>query len=110
MDWGTGAKWPYEQAAGNGFLVAAELSTLLTYLRDHGHVNLADIHIIGHSLGAQVAGLAGHSLTKIGRITGLCVECCHAVYVEFTRLVKIQNLQYDNGYQHSLRGQESGLQ
>eukprot|EP00105_Crassostrea_gigas_P012983 XP_011429161.1 PREDICTED: pancreatic lipase-related protein 2 [Crassostrea gigas] len=71
VDWGSGAKWPYEQAAGNGFLVGAELAALLTYIRDHAHVKLSDVHIIGHSLGAQVAGLAGHSLTNIGRITGL---------------------------------------
>lgn len=77
MDWGSGAKWPYEQAAGNGFLVGAELAALLTYIRDHAHVNLSDVHIIGHSLGAQVAGLAGHSLTKIGRITGMREDISH---------------------------------
>lgn len=77
VDWGSGAKWPYEQAAGNGFLVGAELAALMTYLRDHAHIKFSDVHIIGHSLGAQVAGLAGHSLTKIGRITGLyhCLHC-----------------------------------
>lgn len=77
MDWGSGAKWPYEQAAGNGFLVGAELAALLTYIRDHAHVKLSDVHIIGHSLGAQVAGLAGHSLTKIGRITGMREDISH---------------------------------
>uniref|UniRef100_K1RB01 Pancreatic lipase-related protein 1 n=1 Tax=Magallana gigas TaxID=29159 RepID=K1RB01_MAGGI len=71
VDWGTGAQWPYEQAAGNVFLVGAELSHLLKHLHDHGGVNYADVHIIGHSLGAHIAGLAGHPLTSIGRITGL---------------------------------------
>lgn len=71
VDWSTGAQWPYEQAAGNVFLVGAELSHLLKHLHDHGGVNYADVHIIGHSLGAHIAGLAGHPLTSIGRITGL---------------------------------------
>lgn len=71
VDWSTGAQWPYEQAAGNVFLVGAELSHLLKHLHDHGGVNYADVHIIGHSLGAHIAGLAGHPLTSIGRITGM---------------------------------------
>lgn len=80
VDWGSGAKWPYEQAAGNGFLVGAEVAALITYLRDHAHIKLSDVHIIGHSLGAQVAGLAGHSLTKIGRITGLREDIPHFLH------------------------------
>ncbi|XP_062567844.1 inactive pancreatic lipase-related protein 1-like [Saccostrea cucullata] len=71
VDWGTGAKWPYEQAAGNGYLVAAELASLFTYLHDHAHISYSDVHIIGHSLGAQIAGLTGQRINKIGRITGL---------------------------------------
>ena len=70
VDWGSGSKWPYEQATGNSFLVGAELSLLLQYLSGHSHVDPADVHIIGHSLGAQVAGHAGKLHGSIGRISG----------------------------------------
>lgn len=32
---------------------------------------LKDVHLIGHSLGAQICGYAGERLDKVGRITGL---------------------------------------
>lgn len=95
MDWGSGAKWPYEQAAGNGFLVGAELAALLTYIRDHAHVKLSDVHIIGHSLGAQVAGLAGHSLTKIGRITGMREDISHLYISPFLLALKLVYFRSD---------------
>ena len=36
----------------------------------HG-VSLKDVHLIGHSLGAQICSYAGERLNKVGRITGL---------------------------------------
>lgn len=70
IDWGSGANWPYEQAAGNVYLVGAEVSFMLKHLHDYAHVKYSDVHLIGHSLGAQIAGLAAHPLTNVGRITG----------------------------------------
>ncbi|KAK3095148.1 hypothetical protein FSP39_010814 [Pinctada imbricata] len=72
VDWRGGSQWPYEQAAGNSILVGEELAVLLSYIHSSGHINYADVHIIGHSLGAQIAAQAGEStLGKIGRITAL---------------------------------------
>ncbi|CAF4034278.1 unnamed protein product [Rotaria sp. Silwood1] len=39
-------------------------------IKEHG-VNPADFHIVAHSLGAAVAGYAGHRISGLGRITGL---------------------------------------
>jgi len=51
----------------------AHLAELIEFLVAQTGAKLEDFHIIGGSLGAQVAGFAGNSTTKgkIGRITGL---------------------------------------
>lgn len=48
------------------------LATLLENLVNLGVVNISEIHLVGHSLGAHVAGMCGtvFSLGKIPRITG----------------------------------------
>ena len=72
MDWSRGARGPnYFQATANTRVVGAQTATLIKTLEEVG-VDLADVHIIGHSLGAQAAGYAGEKFQKkkIGRITG----------------------------------------
>ena len=50
------------------------MAHLLTRLVDELHVPASNIHIIGFSLGAHLAGLVGQKLkekqTEVGRITG----------------------------------------
>ena len=73
VDWSTGARPPnYFQGTANTRVVGAQTATLIKTLEEVG-VDLADVHIIGHSRGAQSAGYAGEKFTtkKIGRITGL---------------------------------------
>ena len=71
VDWGNGAGFPYSQAAANTRLVGAEVAQLIQTLLDHFDVSASDIHIIGHSLGAHVAGYTGSMIQGIGRITGM---------------------------------------
>ncbi|XP_014275627.1 lipase member H [Halyomorpha halys] len=54
-------------------LVAAVVADFLDNLHRRLGVRLEDIHVLGHSLGAHIAGLAGCKVRtgKIGRITGL---------------------------------------
>ena len=76
VDWGLGSSVLnlYDAAAGNTRLVGAQVADLIDVLNNKFYVALRKIHIIGHSLGAQVAGFAGEKLVKggkvIGRITG----------------------------------------
>jgi esterase/lipase superfamily enzyme len=64
----------YDVAAGNTRLVGAQLVKLITKLRHRLNYEPSNVHVIGHSLGAHVAGFAGASLSirnmKIRRITG----------------------------------------
>lgn len=77
VDWGLGSSVMnlYDIAAGNTRLVGAQVADLIDVLYRKFNVALNKFHIIGHSLGAQVAGFAGERLVKsgkvIGRITGL---------------------------------------
>ncbi|XP_062575958.1 pancreatic triacylglycerol lipase-like [Saccostrea cucullata] len=69
VDWGKGAKhMNYMIAASNTRTVGAYLGRLISTMVP----DLSLVHIIGHSLGAQIAGFAGAwTEGKIGRITGL---------------------------------------
>ncbi|KAJ8310065.1 hypothetical protein KUTeg_011930 [Tegillarca granosa] len=59
VDWSLGNGPIYNQAVTNTFIVGAEIAYLVNYLHRHYSLNLADVHIIGHSLGAQIAGHIG---------------------------------------------------
>ena len=67
---------PYSQSAANTRLVGLEVSALIDYLMEYKGARPEDFHIIGHSLGAHIAGYAGEKLkswrkVKLGRITAL---------------------------------------
>ena len=70
VNWEKGAKFPnYFQAVANTRVVGAQIATLIKTLG----VDVGRVHLIGHSLGAHVAGYAGEKFQsngKIGRITG----------------------------------------
>lgn len=73
--WGNGAAVNYLQAAGNSRLVGAQIAYLIERLHDHHRLSHDNIHLVGYSLGAQIAGFAGRRLRarghSIARITGL---------------------------------------
>lgn len=70
VGWSGGAGFPYTQAVANTRVVGAEVARLIQHLKVAG-VPLDNVHVIGHSLGAQVAGYAGARTPGLGRITGL---------------------------------------
>ncbi|XP_077310186.1 pancreatic lipase-related protein 2-like isoform X2 [Lithobates pipiens] len=73
VDWRHGSVniLQYVQAANNGRVVGAEIAYLLKRLQAELNYPPSNIHIIGHSLGAHVAGEAGRRVSGIRRITGL---------------------------------------
>jgi pancreatic triacylglycerol lipase len=70
VDWAPGAKSPYLKASANARLVGAVCARFLFYLQEKGGLRFEDVHLIGHNLGAHVAGYVGdRTLGQIPRIT-----------------------------------------
>ncbi|XP_022316454.2 pancreatic lipase-related protein 2-like [Crassostrea virginica] len=71
VDWGNGAGFPYSQATANTRVVGAEIAVFVSSLNHVLGTSNAKYHLIGHSLGAHIAGYAGSRLPGLRRITGL---------------------------------------
>uniref|UniRef100_A0A8C2UCG1 Triacylglycerol lipase n=1 Tax=Coturnix japonica TaxID=93934 RepID=A0A8C2UCG1_COTJA len=70
-DWRGGSSGLYTDAVNNVRIVGAELVYLVNLLEKEYGYSPANVHFIGHSLGAHAAGEAGRRKPGIGRITGL---------------------------------------
>ena len=72
VDWSPGAaKTNYYKSVANTRLVGAQIGLLVTALEEMHGIPPGDVHIIGHSLGAQTAGYAGKTIPGLGRISAL---------------------------------------
>jgi hypothetical protein len=73
VDWELLAANPYATAVANARPTGEHIAELIDFLVAQTDAKLEDFHVIGGSLGAQVAGFTGNSTTsgKVGRITGL---------------------------------------
>ncbi|GIY11419.1 pancreatic triacylglycerol lipase [Caerostris extrusa] len=71
VNWTNFNQPPYLLATLNAELIGYQLSYLIKYLEVKKGVDPQNVHLIGHSLGAHLAGSAGQSTPNLGRITGL---------------------------------------
>jgi len=71
VDWGGGSLPMYSQAAANTRVVGLEIGYLVNWLASSYGVDVADVHLLGHSLGSHVSGYAGEQIPGMGRISGL---------------------------------------
>ncbi|XP_054152598.1 pancreatic triacylglycerol lipase-like [Oppia nitens] len=72
VDWSGGNGMPYVQATANTKVVGPVLALFIEDIKAAVDINLNDVQILGHSLGAHIAGYAGQRLNgKVGRITGM---------------------------------------
>ncbi|XP_039536764.1 endothelial lipase isoform X2 [Pimephales promelas] len=72
VDWLGLATQLYPDAVNHTHRVGQSVATLLDWLQKEEKLQLEDVHVIGYSLGAHVAGYAGTFVNgSIGRITGL---------------------------------------
>lgn len=72
MDWSVLCEFEYFTAMRGAQLAGGALAQFIVFLNNAG-VHVDDVHVIGHSLGAHVAGIGAEAIRggQIGRITGL---------------------------------------
>lgn len=68
--WTKGAYDKYNQAVANTRVVGAITANMVKLLHTSGGLTLNHVHLVGHSLGAHIAGYVGENIPGIGRITG----------------------------------------
>ena len=61
-DWGDGSLPMYSQATANTRVVGLEIGYLVNWLITEYGVDPANVHLMGHSLGAHVSGYAGEQI------------------------------------------------
>ncbi|XP_056129114.1 endothelial lipase [Lampris incognitus] len=72
VDWIPLAQQLYPDAVNHTHSVGLSIALMLNWLQDEQQLPLENVHLIGYSLGAHVAGYAGTFVQgTIGRITGL---------------------------------------
>ncbi|XP_053557076.1 endothelial lipase [Bombina bombina] len=72
VDWMSLAHQLYPDAVNHTKVVGKHIAQLLDWLQERGNISLENVHLIGYSLGAHVAGYAGNYVNgTVGRITGL---------------------------------------
>ncbi|XP_035213027.1 pancreatic lipase-related protein 2-like [Stegodyphus dumicola] len=71
VDWSGSNRIPYTIAVANSRVVGAQIAQFIKFLYKTLGTSPESFHVIGHSLGAHIAGYAGERLHKLGRITGL---------------------------------------
>ncbi|XP_030593596.1 endothelial lipase [Archocentrus centrarchus] len=72
VDWISRAQQLYPDAVNHTHGVGLDIAAMLNWLQDEHQLPLENVHLIGYSLGAHVAGYAGTYVRgTVGRITGL---------------------------------------
>ncbi|XP_046556330.1 pancreatic triacylglycerol lipase-like [Haliotis rubra] len=71
VDWRSGAHKFYPKSVANTRLVGAIIAKTVEIARDRMGAKMADVHLIGHSLGSHISGYVGSRIEGVGRISGL---------------------------------------
>lgn len=74
VDWGLGARVEeYSIARFRMIAISQLVAEFLDFLHDHGSMDYKKLVVVGYSLGAHAAGIAGKTITKgkIGAIVSL---------------------------------------
>ncbi|XP_067127207.1 endothelial lipase-like isoform X1 [Centruroides vittatus] len=86
VDWAEGAsKFYYPGAITNSYRCGKEIAKMIEFLQNTANLKLSQVHLIGFSLGGQVAGFTGKRLNKVSRISaidpaGVCFDAFPVKY------------------------------
>ncbi|KAG8177985.1 hypothetical protein JTE90_010880 [Oedothorax gibbosus] len=70
IDWTWGNGLEYNTGAKNVYVVRKHLATLIQNIMRKSGVGAENFHLVGHSFGGQIVGLAGKIVPNLRRITG----------------------------------------
>lgn len=88
VSWAEANRGLYHSASYNSRIVGRQLSLFLHYLDQMFHIDLAKFHLVGHSLGAHIAGFVGADCDgRIARITGL--DPAGPIFVELNTSLRL---------------------
>lgn len=88
VSWADANRGLYHTAAYNSRIVGRQLTLFLHYLDQLFHLNLNRLHLVGHSLGAHIAGFVGaDNEGRIARITGL--DPAGPIFVELNSSMRL---------------------
>ncbi|CAL8320670.1 unnamed protein product [Arctogadus glacialis] len=86
VDWLKRAQHHYPNAAQHTQLAGQDLAALINWLELDVKYDLSKLHLLGFSLGAHVAGVAGNlAYSKVNRITGMDPAGPHFEYADELR-------------------------
>jgi len=88
VSWADANRGLYHTAAYNSRIVARQLTLFLHYLDQMFRIDLNRFHLVGHSLGAHIAGFVGSDNEgRIARITGL--DPAGPIFVELNASLRL---------------------
>ncbi|XP_033111036.1 pancreatic triacylglycerol lipase-like [Anneissia japonica] len=94
VDWTIGAgQLIYPRSCQNARVSGKEVALFLKFIHDITGASYSNMHLIGHSLGAHVAGYAGEAQPGIGRITGS--DAAGPGYTVFDRRCRLDQTDAD---------------
>ncbi|KAL0966540.1 hypothetical protein UPYG_G00296490 [Umbra pygmaea] len=83
VDWLNRAQDHYHNSVANTRMVGKDVAMFLNWLEVDLNYDLVNLHLLGYSLGAHVAGIAGNlTNNKVKRITGMDPAGPHFEYAE----------------------------
>lgn len=76
MNWSKLSRVTYVEARLHNTVVAKQVKKLMIFLAETKYYSMSSVHIVGHSMGAQIGANAAQRIhieigEKIGRITGM---------------------------------------
>ncbi|GAB0095683.1 phospholipase A1-like [Sergentomyia squamirostris] len=108
VDWSEGALDQYAHAASRIDSVGKTVADFLIFLRKETGIRLSDVTVIGHSMGAHIAGVAGRNVAKVEEL-GVIIGLDPALPMFFTFFALSRLNTSDARYVETIHTNTNGL-